>query len=349
MVAELLNKIWSLILGLPGWLMEFIKVNMKPLTQIVVIPGIAFILLFAIVTVWFERKYLARAMLRVGPYYAGGRAGWLQLIADFLKLFVKELTMPEDCERFLLSSVPILLPTVSAAAVALIPFASDWVLFRAGGIGMPLFFAILGLVPFFPLIAGWAANNKYTIIGSFRTAYLYVAAEIPLIICAAAVAIMAGSFDLIEIAEAQSSLWFAIPQFIGFVVFFIGLMIEVERTPFDIPVAEQELVVGWRTEYSGILFGFTMMAEYVLFLAWMLLFVTLYLGGYQGPVIFGSLSPIIWVLIKLSVLESSIILLRTVFPRVRMDQSLKIGWYYLTPLAILNLFIVLAMKFGGLI
>jgi len=350
MISDLLNKIWGLLLGLPGWVMEFLTVNKKPLTQIIVIPGFAFILLFAIVTVWFERKFLARAMLRVGPYYCGKRSGWLQLIADFLKLFTKELTMPEDCERLLFSSAPILLPTVSAVAIALIPFDPDWVLFRAGGVGMPLFFAIIGLAPFFPLVSGWAANNKYTVIGAIRVAYLYISAEIPLILCAAAVAVMAGTFDLVGIVEAQRNLWFAVPQFIGFIVFFVGLMIEVERTPFDIPVAEQELVVGWRTEYSGILFGFTMMAEYVSFLAWMLLFITLYLGGYQGPMIFGSplLSHIIWVLIKLSILESSIILLRTVFPRVRVDQSLRIGWYYLTPLAVLNLLIALAVKAMGL-
>jgi len=170
-----------------------------------------------------------------------------------------------------------------------------------------------------------------------------------LVICAAAVAIMAGSFDLVKIVEAQKNIWFAIPQFIGFIIFFLGVLIESERTPFDIPVAEVELVFGWRTEFSGILFGFTMMAEYVMFQAWTLLFITLYLGGYNGPIILGNVigSHIFWLLAKFLILVVFIILLRCIFPRLRMDQMIKIGWNYLTPLALLNLFIVIALKYMG--
>jgi NADH-quinone oxidoreductase subunit H len=160
---------------------------------------------------------------------------------------------------------------------------------------------------------------------------------------------MAGSFNLVKIVEAQQNMWFAIPQFIGFIVFFLGVLIESERTPFDIPVAEVELVFGWRTEFSGILFGFTMMAEYVMLQAWALLFITLYLGGYNGPIIMGSIigSHIFWLLTKFLILVVFVVLLRCVFPRPRMDQMLEIGWKYLTPVALLNLFIVLAMKLMG--
>jgi NADH-quinone oxidoreductase subunit H len=170
-----------------------------------------------------------------------------------------------------------------------------------------------------------------------------------MIICAAAVAIMAGSFNLVKIVEAQKNMWFAVPQFLGFIVFFLGVLIESERTPFDIPVAEVELVFGWRTEFSGILWGFTMMAEYVMLQAWSLLFITLYLGGYLGPLVLGSAigSHIFWLITKFVVLVVFIILLRTVFPRPRMDQMMKIGWNYLTPIALLNLFIVLGIKLVG--
>jgi NADH-quinone oxidoreductase subunit H len=213
-----------------------------------------------------------------------------------------------------------------------------------------MFFAIAGLAPLIPIFAGWASNNKYSFIGAFRVAYMYISAEIPLVICAAAVAIMAGSFDLVKIVEAQKNVWFFIPQIIGFIVFFLGVIIEAERTPFDIPVAEVELVFGWRTEYSGILWGFTMMAEYVMFQAWTLLFITLYLGGYNGPNIFGLplYSHVFWMLLKFAILVVFIILLRCVFPRLRIDQMLKLGWYYLTPLSILNLIIVLALKLWGI-
>ena len=338
------------LLSLWNLLVEFLTVNAKPLLQITILPGMSFILLFAIVVLWFERKFLARAMLRVGPYYCGGRSGVLQLIADFLKLFMKEIIVPEGIDFLFFAAMPVLVATLPALALILIPFDQNWVLWNMGGISLPMFFAIAGLAPLMPVFAGWASNNKYSIIGAFRVAYMYISAEIPLVICGAAVAIMAGSFDLLKIVEAQQNMWFAVPQFIGFVIFFLGVIIEAERTPFDIPVAEVELVFGWRTEYSGILWAFAMMSEYVMFQAWTLLFVTLYLGGFNGPVIFGDpmMSHIFWLLAKFAFFVVIIILIRTVFPRLRMDQMLKLGWKYMTPLAVLNLVIVLAMKLWGI-
>ncbi len=338
------------LLSLWNLLVKFLTVNAKPLLQITVLPGMSFILIFAIVVLWFERKFLARAMLRVGPYYCGGRSGVLQLIADFLKLFMKEIIVPEGIDFLFFAAMPVLVATLPALALILIPFDQNWVLWNMGGISLPMFFAIAGLAPLMPVFAGWASNNKYSIIGAFRVAYMYISAEIPLVICGAAVAIMAGSFDLLKIVEAQQNMWFAVPQFIGFVIFFLGVIIEAERTPFDIPVAEVELVFGWRTEYSGILWAFAMMSEYVMFQAWTLLFVTLYLGGFNGPVIFGDpmMSHIFWLLAKFAFFVVIIILIRTVFPRLRMDQMLKLGWKYMTPLAVLNLVIVLAMKLWGI-
>lgn len=350
-IVNFIRNLPSLIPELLKWLWDFIWFNFKPLAQIIVIPGLAFILLFAMIVVWFERKFLARAMLRIGPYYCGKRSGWLQVIADFLKLFFKELVIPDDVEKALFLISPILLPTIPALAIALIPFDSNWVLFDAGGLSLPVFLAIAGLAPVIPIFAGWAANNKYTIIGSFRTAYLYVSGEIPLVICAAATALLAGSLDLVDIVEAQKPLWFAVPQFIGFLVFFVGLILEAERTPFDVPTAETELVIGWRTEFSGILFGFTMMAEYVVFLGWTLLFITLYLGGYLGPSLLGVplYDHIFWMLLKLAVIVVIVVLIRTVYPRLRLDQTLRLGWNYLMPLALLNLFITIILKWGLMI
>jgi NADH-quinone oxidoreductase subunit H len=348
-VGDLFNLSLDILFNLPAYTVEFLVVNSKPLLQVLILPGLAFILVFAIIAVWFERKFLARAMLRVGPYYCGKRSGVLQVIADFLKLFMKEIIVQEGINFLFFAAMPVLVSTLPAMALILIPFDQNWVLWNVGDLSMPMFFAIAGLSPLLPIFAGWASNNKYTFIGAFRVAYMYISAEIPLVICGAAVAIMAGSFDLLKIVEAQRNIWFAIPQFIGFIIFFLGVIIESERTPFDIPVAEVELVFGWRTEYSGILFGFTMMAEYVLFQAWSLLFITLYLGGFNGPNILGNpmYSHIFWLLLKFAVLVVLIILLRCVFPRLRLDQMLRLGWYYLTPLAILNLVVVLAMKLWG--
>lgn len=332
-----------------GLIVEFLVTNSKPLLQILLLPGLAFILGFAIIAVWFERKFLARAMLRVGPYYCGGRSGVLQVFADFLKLFMKEIILPDGIDWVFFTLMPVFVSTIPSTALILIPFDANWVLWDIGSLGLPMFIAIMGIAPLMPIFAGWASNNKYSFIGSWRVAYMYISGEIPLVICAAAVAIMAGSFDLVKIVEAQERVWFAIPQFIGFIIFFLGVLIESERTPFDIPVAEVELVFGWRTEFSGILFGFTMMAEYVMFQAWTLLFITLYLGGYNGPVIFGNVigSHIFWLLTKFAILVVFIILLRCIFPRLRIDQMIKFGWNYLTPLALINLFLVIALKLMG--
>jgi NADH-quinone oxidoreductase subunit H len=340
---------YQTLTNIPQLIIDILVANSKPLLQILLLPGMAFILGFAIFAVWFERKFLARAMLRVGPYYCGGRSGVLQVFADFIKLFLKEIIVPDSIDWLFFTLMPVFVSTIPSTALILIPFDANWVLWDIGSLGLPMFIAIMGIAPLMPIFAGWASNNKYSFIGSWRVAYMYISGEIPLVICAAAVAIMAGSFDLVKIVEAQKNIWFAIPQFIGFIIFFLGVLIESERTPFDIPVAEVELVFGWRTEFSGILFGFTMMAEYVMFQAWTLLFITLYLGGYNGPILFGNIigSHIFWLLTKFLILVVFIILLRCIFPRLRMDQMLKIGWNYLTPLALINLFIVIALKYMG--
>jgi len=348
-VGDLFDLSMDILFNLPAYTIEFLIVNTKPLLQVLILPGLAFILVFAIIAVWFERKFLARAMLRVGPYYCGKRSGVLQVFADFLKLFMKEIIVQEDIDFLFFAAMPVLVSTLPALALILIPFDQNWVLWNVGDLSMPMFFAIAGIAPLLPIFAGWASNNKYTFIGAFRVAYMYISAEIPLVICGASVAIMAGSFDLTKIVEAQRNMWFCIPQFIGFIIFFLGVIIEAERTPFDIPVAEVELVFGWRTEYSGILFGFTMMAEYVMFQAWALLFITMYLGGFNGPNFLGNpmYSHIFWLVTKFAILVVLIVLLRCVFPRLRIDQMLRLGWRYLTPLAVLNLVLVLAMKLLG--
>jgi NADH-quinone oxidoreductase subunit H len=188
-----------------NFVVEFLTVNTKPLLQILILPGLAFILVFVIIVIWFERKFLARAMLRVGPYYCGKRSGVLQPIADVLKLLTKEIIIPKGIDFLFFASMPVLVSTLPALATILIPFDQNWVLWNIGGLSLPMFFAIASLAPLLPVFAGWASNNKYSFIGAFRVAYMYISAEIPLVICGAAVAIMAGSFDLLEIVEAQDS------------------------------------------------------------------------------------------------------------------------------------------------
>jgi NADH-quinone oxidoreductase subunit H len=320
-------------------LISWMKLNARALVQIFVFPGVAFILLFVVVAIWFERKFLARSMLRIGPLHVGRIAGWLQVIADFIKITSKESITPKNAEKILFNVLPIILPSISAMVFAFIPFGRNWIIYDAGGIGLLLFFAVTSLIPFIPLMIGWASNNKYTIIGSLRLSYLFISAEIPLLSSAIGVAMLAGSFDLVKIVEAQSKTWFILPQIIGFIVFFISFLVEVERVPFDIPIAEQEIVSGWKTEYSGINFGLVMMSDYISLCSWSLLFVTLYLGGYHGPVFLLSeqISNIFWVLIKMAVTVAVVILFRSTFSRLRIDQTLRLTWRYLTPLSLINL------------
>ncbi|MFQ6074529.1 MAG: NADH-quinone oxidoreductase subunit NuoH [Candidatus Bathyarchaeia archaeon] len=320
-------------------LLKWILSNWGALAQVVLLPGVAFVLLFTVVAIWFERKYLARSMLRIGPLHTGRVAGWLQIIADFIKLTGKESITPEDADGTLFNVLPILSVGVSAVAMAFIPFSRDWIIYNGGGISLLLFLGVTSLVLYLPLMMGWTSNNKYTMIGSLRMAYLYISAEIPLFSSAMGVAILAGSFDLVSIVEAQSRVWFILPQLLGFLVFFVAFLAEVERVPFDIPVAEQEIVAGWRTEYGGINLGIAMMMDYVPLCAWTLLLVTLYLGGYQGPILFGSqlLSNFFWIMFKFGVVVAIVLLLRSVFPRLRIDQTLRLSWCYLTPMAFINL------------
>src|SRR4030042_87666 len=177
-IAEAFEAMVSFIFNLPWIALEVLQVNAKPLTQVLLLPGLAFILVFAIIAVWFERKFLARAMLRVGPYYCGKRSGVLQVFADFLKLFMKEIIVPKDMDFMFFAAMPVLVSTLPAMALILIPFDSNWLLWDIGSLSLPMFFAIAGLAPLLPIFAGWAGNNKYSFIGAFRVAYMYISAEI---------------------------------------------------------------------------------------------------------------------------------------------------------------------------
>jgi len=329
------------------WLIEFIRVNLDPLFKIIIFPGITFIMLFTIFAVWYQRKFLARLMLRMGPVHAGRVMGWLQLIADSLKLLTKEIIFPAYSYKklFLLSAIT--LPVIPAAAIALIPFAPGYAIFNVKGYTGLLFLGIMSLYPIFIVLMGWASNNKFTLIGAFRTIYLDVAGEIPIFLSVLGVFIWAGTYDLQDIVAMQSSMWFVIPQFLGFIVFFISYFAMIEKAPMDIPEAETELVFGYRTEYTGALFLDTMLGDYINILAWSLMMVTLYFGGYNGPAIFPDplLNGAFWILFKLIILLAITFTVIISYARLRIDQAIRLGWYYLIPLALLNLIITVIIKY----
>ncbi len=328
-------------------ILDFIFTNLDPLIRIIIYPGITFIMLFTIFAVWYQRKFLARLMLRMGPVHAGKFAGWLQLIADSLKLLTKEIIFPEHSYKklFLLSAIT--LPVIPAAAIALVPFAPGYAIFNVRGYTGILFLAIMSLYPIFIVLMGWASNNKFTLIGAFRTIYLDVAGEIPLFLAALGVFVWAGTYDLQDIVAQQATMWFVIPQFLGFLVFFISYFAMIEKAPLDIPEAETELVFGYRTEYTGALFLDTMLGDYINVLAWALMMIKLYFGGYNGPAIFADpvLNGAFWILFKLIILLAITYTVIISYARLRIDQAIRLGWYYLIPLALLNLIITVILKY----
>jgi NADH-quinone oxidoreductase subunit H len=289
---------------------------------------------------WLERKLLGRMQLRYGPNRAGP-FGLLQPIADLVKLIRKESFFPASATDVLYIAAPAVAGATALAAFAVIPFGGVW---HVGGydvtgrvadvsIGLVLLFALgaIGIYAF--LVGGWASESKYSLLGSMRTAAQLVSYEVSLALSVLGVVIMAQSLSLVDIAvEQQETIWYAGPQFVGLVIFFIAGVAETNRPPFDLPEAETELVAGYHTEYSGMRFGLFSTAEYINMITLSGLAVTLFFGGWGGPFLPGPL----WFVIKLVALIFLFMWLRATLPRLRYDQLMRFGWKVLLPVATIN-------------
>src|SRR5687768_2896210 len=251
-----------------------------------VFPGFGFAALIAAATIFVERKFLAKMQLRVGPLYAGKIEGILQLLADGLKLLSKEIIIPSGSDKLIFWSAPIAFVATAAAVVALIPAAPGWVVADID-VGLLAVFAILGFFPLIALLFSWASNSKYPFIGGLRALHQLIAFEIPFILSALSVVILSGTLNLTEVVESQiQSYWFIFFVPISAFVFYISSLAELERIPFDLPEAESEIVAGWLTETSGMIYGLIQLGTYVKLYALAGLFVILFLGGWAGPQIF---------------------------------------------------------------
>ncbi len=305
-------------------------------------------LLNVVILIWVERKILGRIMDARGPLYVGP-LGFFQNVADGAKLFVKQVIKPLRADKFGYQIGPIIYVASSFLILAAIPLSSEFGIVDAHRLQMPssaLFaFAVFAIAPFSILISGWAENNKYTLIGGMRSAAQMMSYEIPMLLTVASVFILAGSLNFNDIVNAQgSSIWYGIPLILGFVVFLVCMIAEVERIPFDLPEAEAELVEGWTTEYSGMRFGFFMFTEYMRGYAGCGIATALFLGGWLGP----SFIPAeIWFLIKAYIVFVVFVYVRASLPRIRTDQILDLGWKRLLPLAMVNLLIAVAFKTMG--
>jgi NADH-quinone oxidoreductase subunit H len=292
-----------------------------------------------------ERKVMGRMQLRYGPNRTGPY-GLLQPIADLLKLLHKESFRPAAASEWLYLLGPFLAAFTALATFSVIPFGPGW---EVGGIYIPgqvadvdialiLVFAIGSIGVYGFIIGGWASDSKYALLGSMRTCAQLVSYEVSLALSVLGVVIMAGSLSLTEIVAAQAdSVWYAIPQIVGLVVFLFAGTAETARAPFDLPEAEQELVAGYHTEYGGMRFGLYTMSEYINLITLSGLCVTLFLGGWHGPGWDGPswLAPL-WFLAKLVLLLYLFIWMRTTLPRLRYDQLMRFGWKVLLPVATVN-------------
>jgi NADH-quinone oxidoreductase subunit H len=297
---------------------------------------------------WLERKVIGRMQLRYGPNRTGP-FGLLQPIADLVKLIRKESFYPATAVDLLYISAPALSAATALAAFAVIPFGEGWHVagYDISGevanlpISLILVFALgsLGIYGF--IVGGWASDSKYSLLGSMRTCAQLVSYEVALALSVLGVVLMAGSLSLVEIVDEQSnSVWYALPQFVGLLVFFFAGIAETNRPPFDLPEAEQELVAGYHTEYSGMRFGLFSMAEYINMITLSALAVTLFFGGWLGP--WAPLGPL-WFVLKLGVLVVIFIWLRATLPRLRYDQLMDFGWKVLLPVATVNALITAAL------
>jgi NADH-quinone oxidoreductase subunit H len=294
---------------------------------------------------WYERKLLARIQLRIGPLYAGGPGGLLQPLADGVKLIFKEVMVPYKASKPLFMGIPLMLVVLSAVPFAVIPFGQHWVIANID-VGLVFVFAMTSLFPSMILIFAWASNSKYPFLGGVRSLFQQVVYEIPMWMSTLSIVLLAGSLNLVDIINAQEKMWFIVPAFFSFAVFFITIMAELERLPFDLPEAEPELVAGWYTESSGAIFMLIFMGLYMKLYLMSSLVTVLFLGGWWGP---AFLPQPVWFIIKTLVVATFIILPRGVYPRIRVDMLIKIGWTRLLIIALGNIFLTIILINSGLL
>jgi len=316
------------------WIVGFIFLVIKLFVVLVAL------LLIAGWMVWVERKLLGRFQVRFGPNRAG-KFGFFQPLADIIKLVTKEDTVPGEADRsiFLLSPAVIALTTLLLFAV--VPFG-EGLTFRGRtipmviadfNVGILYVFALLSIGVYGIALGGWASNSKYSLLGGIRGAAQMISYEIPLVLSLIPVIMLAGSFSLVDIVNAQARYPFIVVQPVSFALFFLSAAAEIKRIPFDLPEAENELVAGYHTEYSGMRFGLYFLGEYISLIVLGSLVAVFFWGGWRGP----FLPPLAWFIIKVWVVIFFMIWMRGALPRLRYDQLMRLGWKVLIPVALLNI------------
>lgn len=312
---------------------------------LVIVAAIVLVILlvFVMYALYGERKVLGAIQLRNGPNRVGYK-GLLQSEADVFKLLIKEDIIPKKVDKFLFYLAPMVAFAPAFAIIAIIPFSEN-LYFANSNVGLLYYGALSSLTITGILLAGWSSNNKYAIMGGMRSVAHMVSYEVPLILSFLGIILMSGSLNLIDIVHAQQEgMWNIGPQFIGFIVFVIAGNAELNRTPFDLPEAENELVAGYFVEYSGFRWAFFMLTEYSYIFALSSIMTVLFLGGWDAPFGMYFIPGIVWFILKFLLFVFYLFWIRATFPRVRIDQLMGFAWKVLIPLALFNVLLTAVLK-----
>ena len=311
-------------------------------SKLLIIAGVLVTLLtLSALLIWLERRLLGFWQERYGPNRVGP-FGLLQSVADMIKIFMKEDWVPPFADKAVFVIAPAVIIVTVLMSFAVVPFTPSIVVADLN-VGLLFFLAMSSLSAYSVVLAGWASNNKYSLLGGLRASAQMLSYEVFMGLSLMGVMMLAGSFSLRDIVEAQHRVWFCIPQILGFIIFLIAGLAETKRIPFDIPEAEAELVAGFHTEYSGMKFGMFFVGEYLGVILISAMITVLFFGGWQGP----WLPPAVWFSIKTFLFICLFILLRAALPRLRFDQLMAFGWKVMLPLALVNLTVTGAVVLAG--
>jgi NADH-quinone oxidoreductase subunit H len=300
------------------------------------------LLLAAGYLVWVERKLIGRLQVRYGPNRAGP-FGLLQLMADLIKLATKEDTVPGAADKTIFLLAPAVVGVTAMLIFAVIPFGNSFTLYGRPipmvitdlNVALLFVIALSSLGVYGVVLGGWASNSKYSLLGGIRGAAQMISYELSLGLSLVPVVMLAQSFSLVNIVNAQARYPFILIQPVSFLIFFISAMAEIKRIPFDMPEAENELVAGYHAEYSGMRFGLFFLGEYITLIVLGGLVAAFFLGGWRGP----FLPPLIWFIVKVLAIVLVMIWIRGTLPRLRYDQLMSLGWKVLIPVALLNIMV----------
>ncbi len=334
---EFLNDLFvNLSYWIHGFLARFLPLWAADL--IMMLLTIASFIVFILITImfinWMERKVAGRFQDRYGPNRVGP-LGTLQFVADAIKMFTKEDTTPANADRVIFNLAPVMVVVPTFLVLAVLPFGRGMVAADLN-IGFLYIVAISSLTTIATLLAGWGSRNKYSLLGGMRAVAQMISYEVPMVLSALGVIMLTGSLSMVSIVEGQSRVPFILLQPLGFLIYFISAIAEVNRAPFDLPEAESEIIAGYHTEYSGMKYAMFLLAEYINAFIVSAIAATLFLGGWQGPL----LPPYVWFFLKAYGIYFVLMWLRFTLPRLRIDQLMGLAWKFLVPLALVNLLVM---------